>query len=89
MAAAGVCRWDLACEAAAVQTVQVKSLDIVVPACGPHAKDHSDWVKHSRIRLNPSPEPEPECWCAPDLTPDPVPYCPSHGTPEHRGLEDL
>lgn len=87
----GQCRWALDCTDEAVTRVEVKALPFPVEACEDHAEEHHTWKTNATTRLNPGPEPLPECFC-PDpevLGDDPRPdYCPRHGTPQRRGLEE-
>ncbi len=83
-----VCRWALDCRLPAAVVIAHTTVG-EVPACTEHATEHAQWVASRAV--NRGPEPDPECWC-PDANRAnniPVPYCPAHGTPDERGLEDL
>lgn len=87
----GVCRWALVCDEDATVEVAVKSLKLTTVACDFHAEEHRDWADRVERSINPGQEPEPECWCPDHLRPTrpgQIPYCPSHGTPAARGLEE-
>lgn len=85
----GVCRWNLDCSDPATERVEVKALEIITTACKAHAQWHREWVDSTA--LNRGPEPEPECWCPDQLRGSPAApaYCPAHGTPDQRGLEEV
>lgn len=83
----GVCRWRLECSEAATVEVVVASLGITTTACEEDARWHQAWSASTAV--NRGPEPEPEEWCPDNLRGAPPEYCPAHGTPDQRGIEEV
>jgi hypothetical protein len=88
-----LCRWELHCTEDAVEIIFVERLGFAVAACAEHALPHAVWAQRqaervaaNRVSLTPDEEPGPECFC-PTRPRRKVPYCPTHGTPAERGLE--